>query len=120
MAFRLDGAGTLVAFAGYNCQKIATDGREFVFASRPVSLVAWAPVLPQRQVPGGAVLEVWVHGEAAMSLPLRASVKGGELYFEGGRLGSFGAKIACDCSGGVLRFDALSTWAQKHLYFVAG
>ena len=64
------------------------------------------------------VMEVWVHGEAAMSLPLPAGVKGGELYFEGGRLASFGAKVACDCSGGVLRFDALNAWPQKYLFFV--
>jgi hypothetical protein len=120
MAFRLDGAGSLVAFAGYNCQRIAIDGREFVFASRSVSLVAWAPVVPQRQMPGGAVMEVCVQGGATMSLPLPAGVKGGELYFEGGRLGSFGAKVACDCSGGMLHFEALKAWPQKHLFFVAG
>lgn len=77
-------------------------------------------MLPQRQVPGGAIMEVWVHGEAAMSLPLPGGVKGGELYFEGGRPGSFGAKAVCDCSSGVLRFDALNAWPQKHLFFVAG
>jgi hypothetical protein len=120
VAFRLDSAGALIGFAGCNCQKIVINGREFVFASRPVALAAWAPVLPQRQVPGGAVMEVWVHGEAAMSLPLPPGVKGGELYFEGGRLGAFGAKVACDCTGGVLRFEALNAWPQKHLFFVAG
>ena len=119
-AFRLDGAGALLAFAGNNCQKIVIDGHEFVFASRPVSLVAWAPVLPQRRVPGGAVMELWAHGEAAMTVPLPAGVKGGELYFEGGRVGSFGAKVACDCSGGMLHFDALNAWPQKHLFFVPG
>jgi hypothetical protein len=120
MAFRLDGAGSLVGFAGHNCRRIAIDGREFVFASQPVSLAAWAPVLPQRRVPGGAVIEIWVHGEAAMTLPLPAGVKGGELYFEGERVGSFGGRVACDCSGGVLHFNALKAWAQKHLFFVAG
>lgn len=118
MVFRLDGAGSLAAFAGYNCRSIVIGGREFVFASQPVSLAAWAPVLPQRQVPGAAVMEVWVHGEAAMSLPLPMGVKAGELYFEGGRLGAFGAKVACDCSGGILRFNALKAWPQKHLFLV--
>ena len=65
-------------------------------------------------------MEIWVHGEASMSLPLPAGVKGGELYFAGGRPGSFGAKVACECSDGVMRFSALDAWPQKHLYFVAG
>ena len=119
MAFRLDAAGSLVAFAGHNCRSIAVDGREFLFASQPVSLAAWAPVLPQRQVPGGAAMEIWIHGEAAMSLPLPAGVKGGQLYFEGGRLGSFGARLACECSGGVLRLNAQNNWPQRHLFFIA-
>ena len=120
MAFRLDTAGSLAAFAGYNCQKVAVNGREFVFASQSVSQVAWAPVLPERRVPGGAILEIWVHGEAAMSLPLPTGVKGGELYFEGGRPGAFGAKVTCQCSDSVMRFNALNAWPQKHLFFVAG
>jgi len=53
-------------------------------------------------------------------VPLPAGVKSGELYFEGGRLGSFGAKVACECSGDILRFNALNAWSQKHLFFVAG
>ena len=93
MAFRLDGAGSLVAFAGHNCQKVAIDGREFVFASRPVSLAAWAPVLPQRRVPGGAVMEVWVHGEAAMSLPLPGEEsRAGNSTSREGALGPSGPK----------------------------
>jgi hypothetical protein len=96
------------------------DGREFVFASKPVSLAAWAPVLPERRVPGGALMEVWIHGEADMSLPLPSGVKTGELYFQGARIDSFGEKVACECSGGVLQFKASNDWPQKHLFFVAG
>ena len=94
MAFRLDGAGSLAAFAGYKCRQIAIDGREFAFASAPMALAAWAPVLPQRRVPGGATMEIWVQGEADMSLPLPAGVARGELYFQGARLGSIGDKVA--------------------------
>jgi len=119
VAFRLEGAGSLTAFAGHDCQKIAVDGREFVFASKPVSLAAWTPVLPQRRVPGGALMEVWVNGEADMTLPLPPGVKGGELYFQGARVDAFGEKVACECSGGVLQFKARNDWPQKHLFFVA-
>jgi len=120
MTFRLDDAGSLAGFAGYNSQKVVIDGREFVFASRPIYLTAWAPVPPQRRVVGGAIMEIWVHGEAAMSLPLPAGVKSGELYFQGGRPGSFGTKVACECADGMIRFSALDAWPQKHLFFVAG
>jgi hypothetical protein len=120
VAFRLDGTSSLAAFAGHGCQKITVDGREFVFASQPVSLAAWAPVLPERRVPGGASMEVWVQGEADMSLPLPSGVKNGELFFQGGRIDSFGDNVACECSGGVLRFKARNEWPQQHLFFVAG
>jgi hypothetical protein len=120
VAFRHDGAGLLVAFAGHNCQKIAVDGREYVFASKPVALAAWAPVLPERRVPGGASMEVWVHGEADMTLPLPSGVTAGELYFQGARIDAFGERVACECSGGVLQFKARNDWPQKHLFFVAG
>jgi hypothetical protein len=120
MSFRLDDTGSLVAFAGHNCRNIILDGREFVFASTPLSLVAWAPVLPQRRVPRGATLELWSHGEADLTLPLPAGVNRGELRFQGSRIDAFGEPIPCDCSGGVLRFKSRNDWPQKHLFFVAG
>jgi hypothetical protein len=118
VAFRLDAAGSLAAFAGYKCGKIAVDGREFAFASAPMALAAWAPVLPQRRVPGGATMEIWVQGEADMTVPLPAGATRGDLYFQGARLGSFGEKVACECAGGALRFKALNARGQRHLYLV--
>ena len=76
-------------------------------------------MLPERRVPGGAAMEVWVHGEADMSLPLPSGVKTGDLYFQGSRIDSFGEKVACACSGGALQFKARNNWPQKHLFFVA-
>jgi hypothetical protein len=119
LAFRLDAAGTLTAFAGHKCRKLTVNGREFAFASAPMALVAWAPVLAQRRVAGGAVMELWVHGEADVTLPLPAGVSSGQLYFQGGRLGSFGDKVPCECADGTLRFKALNGWGLRHLYFVA-
>ncbi len=120
MAFRLDETGALAAFAGHQCRAITVDGKECVFASQPVPLAAWAPVLPARRVPGGAALEVWLHGDAHMRIPLPAESGKGELFFEGGRIGSFGEKINCDVTEGVLRFQARNDWPQKHLFFVPG
>ncbi|MGO8676854.1 MAG: hypothetical protein ACLQVX_13405 [Limisphaerales bacterium] len=118
MAFRLDDRGSLVAFAGSNCRSITIDGREFVFASKPLSLAAWAPVLPQRRVPGGAILEVWTHGEADITLPMPGAPDGGALYFQGARIDAFGERVPCECSGGVLRFKSRNDWPQQHLFFV--
>ena len=118
VAFRVE-EGVLVAFAGYKCRRIVVDGREFAFASAPVALAAWAPVLPQRRVRDGASMEIWVQGEADMSLPLPSGVTGGELYLQGAKLGSFGDKVACECAGGLLRFKTLNAWGQQRLFFVA-
>jgi hypothetical protein len=120
VAFRVDSTGALLAFAGHNCRQITIDGREHVFASQAVPLAAWAPVLPERRVPGGAVMEIWVHGEAEMSLPLPVGVTQAELYFQGPKVGSFGEKAPSECSGGRLRFKALNAWPQKHLFLVGG
>jgi hypothetical protein len=119
VAFRPDGAGSLAAFAGYKCRQIVVDAREFTFASAPMALAAWAPVVPQRRVPGGAVMEIWIQGEAEMSLPLPAGVTRGELHFEGARVGSIGDQVASECVGGRLRFKAQNAWGQRHLFFVA-
>ena len=120
VAFRLNDRGALAAFAGHNCQRIAIDGKEHAFASQPMALIAWAPVLPARRVPGGAVLELWVQGEAAVSVPLPPGVEKGRLFFHGGRPGSLGDAIACTFESGVLRFKAQSGWGQRQLLFVAG
>ena len=120
LAFRVDKRGSLAAFAGQDCRAITVDGREFVFAKNPVALAAWAPVLPERRVADGATMELWVHGETELQIPLPAGVARGELYSQGAPPGSFGEKVACDCGGGVLRFKALHAWPQKHLFFVAG
>jgi hypothetical protein len=64
-------------------------------------------------------MELWVQGEANMTLPLPAGATRGDLYFQGARLGSFGDKVACECAGGLLRFKAQHAWGQRHLYLVA-
>jgi hypothetical protein len=109
----------LVAFAGHGCKNLSVDGQEHIFASQPISLIAWAPVLPQRRVPGGAVLEIWVQGDADLTLPLPHDVQQGRLYFQGGQIDKFGDEVACECSGGTLRFTSRKDWPQSHLFFVA-
>lgn len=120
VAFRLDENGRLIAFAGHECERIALEGREHVLASARMATIAWAPVLPERRVPGGAVLELWVQGEAEISIPLPAGVSGGELFGQGAHLAAFGERISCECSGGQLRFKALRAWGNRHCYLVPG
>ena len=118
VAFRLDDRGTLIAFAGHNCRRIVIDGREHSFASHPTPLVAWSPVLPARRVPGGAVLGLWVQGDAEVAVPLAAGVSKGRLFFRGAQPGSLGKIIECVCEGGVLRFKAQAAWGHRHLLFL--
>jgi hypothetical protein len=119
VAFRLDDRGALLAFAGHNCAKIVLDGREHAFASQPMALIAWAPVLAERRVAGGAVSELWVQGEAEVSMPLPAGVSKGGLFFHGSRPGAIGQPVTCSCEGGLLRFKAERGWGQRHLLFIA-
>ena len=119
MAFRLDGAGSL---AGVRRLQLPEDGyqRAGICVRQPAGIPgglgsgAAAKAGARRGDHGGLGPR---RGGDELAAP--AGVKGGELYFEGGRPGSFGAKVACECSDGVLRFNALNAWPQKHLFFVA-
>jgi hypothetical protein len=119
VAFRLAEGGAQAAFAGQNCQRIAIDGRDHEFASQPMALIAWAPVLPERRVPGGAILELWAQGEAQVTIPLPADVSRGRLFFHGPRPGSIGHAIASSYARGLLQFKARREWGQAHLLLVA-
>ena len=113
VAFRLDGAGSLAAFAGHNCQKITVDGREFVFASQPVALAAWAPVLPQT-----ARARRSRHGSlgprrGGHELAAAGRSQGRGTLLPGRATWVLRGKVVCDCSGGVLRFNALNALAAE-------
>ena len=64
-------------------------------------------------------MELWVHGETELQIPLPAEVANGELYFQGPRPGGFGEKVASECMDGILHFKAFNNWSLKHLFFVA-
>ncbi len=64
-------------------------------------------------------MEIWVLGEAEMTLPLPRGVTGGKLYAQGARLGSFGQEIPCQCADRMLRFKARNAWGRRRLFFVA-
>lgn len=118
LAFRLDSRGTLAAFAGYNSRRIVIDGRDHEFADKPVALAAWAPVLPQRSVPGGAIMVLWAQGEAEFRVPLPQGVNRGRLFNVGSRPGAVGDSVPCTIENGLLRFRPQGG-GQRHFFFVA-
>jgi hypothetical protein len=118
VAFRLDASGVLAAFAGYNCRQIVIDGRTHEFADKLVALAAWAPVMPERRVPGGAILELWAQGEAEFRVPLPEGASQGRLFNAGPRPGSVGNAVPCTCESGLLHFKSHPR-GQRHLFLVA-
>jgi len=117
VAFRL-GASGLLAFAGHQCRGIEVDGRKYEFCANPFHALGWAPVLPERRVSGGAVLEIWAHGQGGLTVPLSEPWTAGKVYLEGGRLGSLGQEIPATIESGRLTFEVQPNWPRHHLFFV--
>jgi len=118
VAFRTDDAQRLIAFAGTDCDHIAVDGRETRFASAPMALLAWAPVSPERRVPGGALLQAYLHGGGTITLPAPGLPERVELVAEGKIPGSRGAVIPCRREGETLVFEATPEAQGRWLYAV--
>ena len=118
MAFRMDARGRLAAFAGYDCASIRIDGRDHVFADAPLPHIAWAPVPPERRVPGGAVMEFWVRGQGALRIPLPEDVRAVRLFLQGARPDSAGAAVPAQVQDGELRFRAEPGWGAAHGFVV--
>ncbi len=119
VGFRVGPDGRLLAFAGHDCASIKLDGRDYVLADQPMAQLAWAPVAGERRVPNGAIMELWVNGQAKLNIPLPETVADGKLVFQGSRLGSAGAVVPSTVQDGSLRFEANAPWPQKHLYLLA-
>ena len=120
VAFRSDGQGRLAAFAGHGCDRIRIEDREHVFADRPMPFVGWAPVAENRRVPGGAVLEVWAHGEGKLRITLNEPVPDARLLRASGPPGAVGEAVPATVAGEVLEFEAGAGKAQGHLYLLPG
>ena len=116
LTFRVGKGSGLEAFAGRNCKSILIDGKTWEFASNPMPLMSWAPVLPERRVSGGAVLELWLHGAATVSIPWGGRT--GRLCFTGGKIGTAGTLIPSEIVNGVLKFQSEAAWGEAHLYLV--
>ena len=106
MAFRTNNAGQLIAFYGEQCDRIRIDGREFVFAEKPLTRCAFSPIADERRLPGGAILEIWITGDAGkVRIPVDETVCAPRLFHRKG-LASFEGERPVTLTDGVLEFDS--------------
>jgi hypothetical protein len=118
VAFRVDEAGNLIAFAGRGCHEITVDGRKTVFADSDMDEIAWAPVAAARRVAGGAVIQIQVAGTGKMRIPVAGLPASLTLFAEGSKPGSRGRRIPCSREGDDLVFQVTNDLRGKWLYGV--
>ena len=116
VAFRLDDRQRLAAFGGYDCASIRIDNQEHVFADRAVAHIAWAPLPKVRRVPGGAIMEIWISGEAKLRIPVANDFRSARVFLQGPRLGSVGAEVPATLRNGLLEFQSQGGRGHMHLY----
>ena len=68
MAFRVDNAGQLIAFAGSEPTESRSTAGKRGYWPRRRAQIAWAPVPEMRCVPGGAVAHVMVRGTGSVRI----------------------------------------------------
>ncbi len=117
VTFRVDEQKQLVAFAGENTNAITVDGATTTFADAPLPLVAWGPVDASRQIEGGAVMQMIVHGGGMVRIPVAGVAGDVELVAQGATLGSRGDVVPATFEKGVLTFD-VQAGQGRWLYLV--
>lgn len=118
MAFRVNESGDLIAFAGSWSNKVAIDGRETVFADAPVGQLAWAPVLADRRVEGGALVQAMVYGTTTIRIPAVGLPENVKVIAEGSKPGSRGVEIPTRLENGNLVIEVTSEASGRWLYVV--
>lgn len=116
LAFRVDGQGNLIAFAGRKCHEITVDGRRTIFADGDIDEIGWAPVAPERRVEGGALIQMQVSGTGTVRIPAAGLPAELALFVEGPKPGSHGARVACRRENGALVFEATKELRGRWLY----
>jgi hypothetical protein len=116
VAFRTDGEGNLIAFAGRKCHEITVDGRKTVFADADMDEIGWAPVAAARRVAGGAVIQIQISGKGMVRIPVAGLPSSLTLFAEGPKPGSRGARIPCSREGDALIFSATNELRGRWLY----
>lgn len=99
VAYRLDAQGNLIGMAGHQCRQITLDGRTTVFAEKPLGLVCFGPLVPERRLPGKAVFEICIHGTGTVRIPATALPEKVRVHAAGATLGSCGPEVPCRREG---------------------
>jgi hypothetical protein len=105
LAFRLDDAGELAAFAGHDCTGIVIDGRAWRLSDVPLANVSWAPIPPERRVDGGAVMIVYTSGEGSVRIPWDGPVL--EFFSQGSKPGEQGERVSATTGGGFVELTGV-------------
>lgn len=120
MSYRRDASGRLIAFAGYDTDRVRINGREWRFADQPLPFAAWAPVALQRRVAKGAVMEIWVQGTGRLTIPLADAIASARLFTEAAKPGFLGNEIAARVGKETVELDVGPGQAQGHLFLIPG
>lgn len=122
VSFRVNKQGELIAFCGADCTEIKVDDNHIRFAEQignhPIVLVVWAPIAPERRVPGGAVMELQVHGSARLTLPEQLFPEEFRLFLEGATPGSRGREVPFRREGGKVEIDVLPELSGRWIFVV--
>ena len=104
VAFRVEGQ-KLLAFDGRDCREITIDGTRYQFADENIKYLAWTPVAPQRQLPGGAFFQIYLEGQGEVSIPLETDLRKLEMYTEGVVKGTLGKSIPFKYKQGMISLE---------------
>ncbi|MBI4559202.1 MAG: hypothetical protein HY706_16580 [Candidatus Hydrogenedentes bacterium] len=118
MAFRVNEAGDLVAFAGSGSKEVSINGKTFVFADQELPQIAWAPVPAERRVDGGAILQLMVHGSGTIRIPDAGMPQSLALVVEGPVPGSRDKTIPHRRENGSLTADLMPHTSGRWIYAV--
>lgn len=120
MAFRLDAAGNLIAFAGTGATSLSVNGKTWTLAQAPGMHFGWALVPESRRVAGGAVFQLISYSGGTLQLPKPGLPAGLQLMLEGATPGSSGESVAVTDVREYLnleskaRADGPTAWHAKH------
>ena len=116
MAFNTDKRGSLTAFEGHNCDRVAVDGKSYIFSDKKQRHIAWAPVAQERRLAGKAFMQIYISNPGKITIPLKTERKYLKLYKEGTIPGSKGEEITFIYKNGHLKINADKKNTNRWLY----